>query len=155
MNFPELPLKGNYDESKYKLYFFDTGLLLAGLDEDAQEDFRANGNFGVYGGALYENIMAESLKKQGFELYYYKREDSTLEEDFFVRAKNFLIPVEVKAKNRTAKSLRTLLGSDKYPDITIKFVRGNVGFADNIFTFPYFCSFLLKRYIKEKAGGLI
>ena len=98
--------------------------------------------------------MAESLKKQGFDLYYYKREDSTLEEDFFVRAKNFLIPVEVKAKNRTAKSLRTLLESDKYPDITygIKFVRGNVGFADNIFTFPYFCSFLLKRYIKE--GGL-
>ena len=153
LNFPELPLKGNYDESKYKLYFFDTGLLLAGLDEDAQDDFRVNGNFGVYGGALYENIAAESLKKQGFELYYYKREDSTLEEDFFIRAKNFLIPVEVKAKNRTAKSLRTLIESGKYPDITcgIKFVRGNVGFADNIFTFPYFCSFLLKRYIKE--GG--
>ncbi|MBP5406132.1 hypothetical protein J6Z19_03155 [bacterium] len=56
--------------------------------------------------------------KQGLELYYYKRVDSTLEEDFFVRAKNFLIPVAVKARNRTAKSLRTLLESDKYPDIT-------------------------------------
>ena len=151
MNFPELPLKGNYNASKYKLYFFDTGLLVANLDEDSQEDLRANENFGVYKGALYENIISESLHKQGFELYYYKKEDSTLEEDFFVRAKDFLIPVEVKATNGTAKSLRTLLKSEHYPDITygIKFIMGNIGFSDNIFTFPYFCSFLLKRYLKD------
>ncbi len=151
MNFPELPLKGNYDASKYKLYFFDTGLLVANLDEDSQEDLRANENLGVYKGALYENIISESLHKQGFELYYYKKEDSTLEEDFFVRAKDFLIPVEVKATNGTAKSLRTLLKSEHYPDITygIKFIMGNIGFSNNIFTFPYFCSFLLKRYLKD------
>lgn len=149
MNFPELPLKGNYDASKYKLYFFDTGLLVANLDEDAQDDLRVNENMGVYKGALYENIVAESLHKQGYELYYYKKEDSTLEEDFFVRAKDFLIPVEVKATNGTAKSLRTLLNSEHYEDIKygIKFIQGNNGFANNIFTFPYFCSFLLKRYL--------
>lgn len=153
MNFPELPLKGNYDASKYKLYFFDTGLLIANLDEDSQEDLRVNENFGVYKGALYENIIAESLHKQGYELYYYKKEDSTLEEDFFVRAKNYLIPIEVKATNGTAKSLRTLLKSEHYKDITygIKFIKGNIGFSDNIFTFPYFCSFLLKRYLKDFA----
>lgn len=153
MNFPELPLKGNYDSSKYKLYFFDTGLLIANLDEDSQEDLRINENFGVYKGALYENIIAESLHKQGYELYYFKKEDSTLEEDFFVRAKNYLIPIEVKATNGTAKSLRTLLKSEHYKDITygIKFIKGNIGFSDNIFTFPYFCSFLLKRYLKDFA----
>lgn len=151
INFPELPLKGNYDASKYKLYFFDTGLLIANLDEDSQEDLRVNENFGVYKGALYENIIAESLHKQGYELYYYKKEDSTLEEDFFVRAKNYLIPIEVKATNGTAKSLRTLLKSEHYKDINygIKFIKGNIGFSDNIFTFPYFCSFLLKRYLKD------
>lgn len=37
LNFPELPLKGNYDDSKFKLYFADTGLLVAMLDEEAQE----------------------------------------------------------------------------------------------------------------------
>ena len=149
MNFPELPLKGNYDSSKYKLYFFDTGLLVANLDEDSQNDLRVNENLGVYKGALYENIISESLHKQGYELYYYKKEDSTLEEDFFVRAKDFLIPVEVKATNGTAKSLRTLLKSDHYADIKygIKFIQGNIGFSNNIFTFPYFCSFLLKRYL--------
>ena len=149
MNFPELPLKGNYDSSKYKLYFFDAGLLVANLDEDSQNDLRVKGDLGVYKGALYENIVSESLHKQGYELYYYKKDDSTLEEDFFVRAKDFLIPVEVKATNGTAKSLKTLLKSEHYADIKygIKFIQGNIGYSNNIFTFPYFCSFLLKRYL--------
>ena len=36
LNSPDLPLKGNYDDSKFKLYFFDTGLFVAMLDEEAQ-----------------------------------------------------------------------------------------------------------------------
>lgn len=153
LNFPELPLKGNYDETKYKIYFADSGLLVAMLDEEAQEDLRTNKNLGVYKGALYENVVGEALTKAGYSLYYYRREDSTLEEDFFVRTVDSLIPVEVKATNGAAKALRTLIHSEKYADIRcgIKFTGGNIGFADQVYTFPYFCAFLLKRYL---AGGL-
>lgn len=150
LNFPELPLKGNYDDSKYKLYFFDTGLFVSMLDEEAQEDLRANKNLSVYKGALYENIVGEALTKCGYGLYYYKKDDSRLEEDFFVRTQESLVPVEVKATNGTAKSLRTLIQSRSYPDIKwgIKLTAGNVGFSDDIYTFPYFCAFLLKDYLK-------
>ena len=48
LQFPELPLQGNYDETKYKIYFSDSGLLVAMLDEEAQEDLRTNKNLGVY-----------------------------------------------------------------------------------------------------------
>ena len=149
--FPELPLKGNYNETKYKLYFADNGLLVAMLDEEAQNDLRTNKNLGVYNGALYENIVGEALAKCGYELYYYKRDNSTLEEDFFIRAASKLIPVEVKAKSGKAKALKTLINSEKYSDIHcgIKFSGGNIGCSDNIFTFPYFCTFLLKRYLAE------
>lgn len=152
LNFPELPLKGNYDDTKYKIYFSDSGLLVAMLDEEAQEDLRANKNLGVYKGALYENIVGEALVKSGYDLYYYKREDSTLEEDFFVRTSSNLIPVEVKSTNGRSKSLRTLIDSEKYSDIQygIKFTGGNIGYSDGIYTFPYFCAFLLKRYLKSK-----
>ena len=151
LNYPELPLRGNYDDTKYKLYFFDTGLFVAMLDEEAQDELRANKNLGVYKGALYENIVGEALKKCGYDLYYYKRDDSTLEEDFFVRTSQSLIPIEVKAKRGTAKSLRTLIRSDRYPDITcgIKFTGGNIGYSDGIYTFPYFCAFLLKDCLKR------
>ena len=149
LNFPELPLQGNYDDTKYKIYFADSGLFVAMLDEEAQEDLRTNKNLGVYKGALYENVVGEALVKAGYKLYYYKRDDSTLEQDFFVRTASALIPVEVKAKNGTAKSMRTLISSEKYADIHcgIKFTGGNIGYSDDIYTFPYFCAFLLKRYL--------
>ena len=151
LNFPELPLRGNYDDTKYKIYFFDTGLFVAMLDEEAQDDLRVNKNLGVYKGALYENMVGEALAKNGYFLYYYKKEDSTLEEDFFVRTRDALVPVEVKAKRGTAKSLRSLIQSDRYPDIRygIKFTAGNIGYSNGIYTFPYFCAYLLKKYMKS------
>lgn len=66
--FPELPLKGNADGSKYKLYYPDTGLLVSALDEEAQEDLRVNKNLGVYKGTFYENFVAEAFTKQGMGL---------------------------------------------------------------------------------------
>ena len=150
LNFPELPLKGNYDESKFKLYYADTGLLIASLDDEAQEDLRANRNLGVYKGALYENFAAEALVKQGYALYYYKREDSQLEEDFFVRTQQELLPLEVKANTNRSKSLSTLMKSEHYADIRhgLKLSKGNIGESNGITTFPYFCAFLLKRFLE-------
>ena len=109
LQFPELPLKGNVDESKYKVYISDTGLLVASLDDESQIDLRANKNLGIYKGALYENFVAEALVKQGYGLYYYSKDNSTLEEDFFIRSANELIPVEVKANTNRAKSMRQLI----------------------------------------------
>lgn len=151
LNTPSLPLKGNYDQSRYKVYLKDTGLLVASLDEESQEDLRANRNMNVCKGALYENAIGESLVKQGYSLFYYKRENSTLEEDFFVRTKKSLVPVEVKSTNNTSKSFSTLITSDRYEDITtgIKFINGNTGYNNHIHTFPHFCFFLLKRYLAD------
>lgn len=152
LNFPELPLQGNYDDLKYKLYFADNGLFVAMLDEEAQDDLRTNKNLGIYKGALYENIVSEALVKAGYRLYYYKKDNSTLEQDFFIRTADSLIPIEVKAKNGTAKSLRALINSQHYADIHygIKLTKGNIGYASGIYTFPYFCAFLLKRYLASK-----
>ena len=149
LNDVELPLLGNCDTDKFKLYFCDTGLLVSLLDEESQEDLRANKNLGVYKGALYENIVSEALVKTGYKLYYYKKENATLEEDFFIRSANNLIPVEVKAQGGRSKSLRTLISSDKYSDIAygFKLSANNIGYSEQIYTFPYFCTFLLKRFM--------
>ena len=152
LQFPELPLKGNVEESKYKLYYMDTGLLISSLDEEAQEDLRVNKNLGVYKGALYENFVAEAFVKQGLGLYYYKKENASLEEDFFVRTQNALVPVEVKANSNQSKALSTLISNKRYQDISfgIKLGDVNVGYANQIYTFTYFCAFKLKEYLKIK-----
>lgn len=87
-------------------------ILVASLDDEAQEDLRANKNLGVYKGALYENFAAEALVKQGYGLYYYSKENSNLEEDFFIRSANELVPVEIKANTNRAKSLGQLIKSN-------------------------------------------
>lgn len=146
----ELPLSGNCDTDKFKLYFCDTGLLVALLDEESQEDLRTNKNLGVYKGAIYENIVSEALVKSGYKLYYYKKDNGTLEEDFFIRSANNLIPIEVKADKGRSKSLKTLITSENYPDVAygFKLSANNVGYSERIYTFPYFCAFLLKRFMK-------
>ena len=156
LNLPELPLKGNYDPKLYKIYFKDTGLLIASLDDEAQEDLRANKNLGTYKGAIYENIVGDMLVKQGYSLYYYHSDKPALEMDFFVRDADSLIPVEVKATDGATASLNNLLKEDKYPDVRygIKLGYRNIGFNGKFYTFPYFLTFLLKRFVANKGRGL-
>ena len=151
LGFPELPIKGNVDETRYKIYLADTGLLLGQLDDESQADFRANRNLNTYKGGLYENIVAEALAKSGADLAYYKREDSTLEMDFFMRTMESLVPIEVKAGSARAKSLSTMIKSEHYPDITwgIKLKKGNVGFENDILTLPQWSAFLLRRLLQD------
>lgn len=152
MELPELPLKGNYDPDNFKLYFADTGLLIGTLDEEAQEDLRVNKNFNTYKGAIYENIISDMLVKQGYRLYFYKNEKSTLEMDFMLRDKNSLVPLEVKASDNATASLNNLIGKEKYSDIHygIKLGQKNIGFNGKFYTFPYFLAFFLKRFLREK-----
>lgn len=147
---PNLPLKGNVVEDRCVLYYADSGLLLSQLDDEAQNDFRQNKNFDVYKGGLFESIIGEALVKSGYELHYFKKENSTLQEKFFVRCKDYLVPIEVKAKNNNAKSLATLIRSNNYTEIHfgMKLVKGNIGFETNIFTFPHFCAFLIKDFLE-------
>lgn len=149
---PDLPLGGNYNPDNYRIYFRDTSLLIASLDEEAQEDLRNNRNFNTYKGAIYENIIGDMLVKQGYKLYFYKNEKGTIEMDFFVRDKDSLIPVEVKANDGATVSLNKLIDSNQYKDIKygIKLGYKNIGFNGKFYTFPYFLTFLLKRYLKEK-----
>ena len=109
---------------------------------------------------IFKNSLRKCARKEKTRSFFvisiafliwhrYKRDDSSLEQGFFVRTASALIPIEVKAKNGTAKSMRTLISSEKYADIHcgIKFTGGNIGYSDDIYTFPYFCAFLLKRYL--------
>ena len=147
-----LPLKGNYDSDNYRMYFMDTGLLVASLDEDSSKDLRNNKNFNTYKGAIYENIVGDMLKKSGYNLYFYKSEDGTQEVEFFVRDANNLIPIDVKATDGKVKSIKSFIKEKNIKDINfgIKLAEKNIGFENNIYTFPYFLTFLLKRFLSEK-----
>ena len=145
-----LPLKGNYNPKMFKLYYSDTGLLVASLDEESQTDIRVNKNYGTYKGAIYENIVGDMLVKQGYDLYFFRNEKSTMEMDFFVRDIKSLIPVEVKANDNATPTLKKMTDG-RYADIKygIKLCNRNIGFNGQFYTLPYFLTFILKRWLRK------
>lgn len=150
----EMPLKANYNPDNYRLYFGDTGLLIGSLDEESQSDLRNNQNFGTYKGALYENIVAEMLTKAGFDLFFYRDKQSKIDMDFIIRDEKSIIPVEVKAGDNATYSLNRLIDEKQYKNIKygIKLCNKNIGFNGKFYTFPYFMTFMLKRFLKEKQN---
>ncbi|MDR1461711.1 MAG: ATP-binding protein [Azoarcus sp.] len=105
---PELPLEGNAKSDAFKVYMRDTGLLLAMLEDGAQEDI-IDGRLGIYKGAIYENIVADIFGKSGKKLYYFER-DNRLEMDFFIRHERQATAIEVKsADNTKSKSMSAVI----------------------------------------------
>ena len=150
MDVPELPIGAHLDNDAFKLYLCDSGLLLSMLDKEAQEDVRIRRNLGTWKGGFFEHIVGEAMVKAGMPLAYFKRDNSTLEMDFFGRSADSIVPIEVKAENNRSKSLRTLIERDVYKDIHwgVKLVNGNVGFENHILTLPQWCAFRLPEIIK-------
>ena len=99
-------------------------------------------------------MVAQMLVSQGYGLYFYRNPSATLEMDFFIRDADSLIPVEVKARNGAAKSLKALVTGEMYPDIRkgIKLADTNIGVNDRFVTFPYALTFLLKRWIMDRIS---
>ena len=112
-----------------------------------------NKNFNTYKGAIYENVVGEMLRKQGYDLYFFRNEKGTVEMDFFVRDSDSLIPIEVKAIDGATASLNNLIEKDTYSDVKygIKLANKNIGFNGKFYTFPYFLAFFLNRFLKDKS----
>lgn len=145
-----LPLSGNEIMDYFRIYYSDHSLFIANLDEEAKDDLIKNGNFNIQNGALYESLVSEALVKSGYELFFYKTNDATIELDFLVRSKNEIIPIEVKKSNGRSKSLQAVInGDDNCITHGVKLIKGNIGFDGKIITIPYALSFMLKRFLKE------
>lgn len=138
-----LPMEGNAKDNVFKVYTTDIGLLVEMLGPGTRADI-LQGNLGVFKGAIYENLMADTLHKKRQNLYYFQK-DSGLELDFLVRMNGECVPLEVKARTSQAKSAKTVL---KHPDKygvkqIIKFGDYNVGREGQLLTLPSYMQFLL------------
>lgn len=144
LSIPELPLEGNKIQDIFKLFFTDTGLLVASLDEGTAGHI-LSGDLGIYKGAIYEQSFADAYLKNRKKLYYFSKE-SGLEIDFITQTYDEVILLEVKAKDGRTKAASQILGDkDRYKDVkkAIRLKDSNVGTADKIETFPSYMSFLI------------
>lgn len=138
-----LPMEGNAKDKVFKVYMADIGLLIEMLGPGTRADI-LNGNLSGFKGAIYENLMADTLHKKKQSLYYFQK-DSGLELDFLVRMNGECIPLEVKAKTAKSKSSKTILNHPEKYHIQqiIKFGDYNIGKEQRLLTLPNYMQFLL------------
>ena len=138
-----LPMEGNAKDNVFKVYVADIGLLVQMLGAGTRADI-LQGNLGGFKGAIYENLMADTLHKKAQSLYYFQK-DSGLELDFLVRMDGECVPLEVKAKSSKAKSAKTVLAHPEKYQVKriIKFGDYNIGREGGLLTLPTYMQFLL------------
>ena len=138
-----LPMEGNAKGNVFKIYLADIGLLVEMLGPSTRADI-LQGNLGGFKGAIYENLMADTLHKKAQNLYYFQK-DSGLELDFLVRMNGECVPLEVKAKSAKSKSAKTVLSHPEKYQVKhiIKFGDYNIGRDGTLLTLPNYMQFLL------------
>ena len=144
-----LPMEGNAKDNVFKVYTADIGLLVEMLGPGVRADI-LQGNLGGFKGAIYENLMADTLHKKEQNLYYFQK-DSGMELDFLVRINGECVPLEVKARTAQAKSVKTVLNHpEKYKvKHVIKFGDFNIGRDGQLLTLPNYMQFLLNLEPEE------
>lgn len=115
---PGLPLRSYADDSAFKLFLLDVGLLAAMAGLDKRTVIGGSSIFEEFKGALTEQYVCQQLiSERGLAPYYWSAENSTGELDFLVQDGSRVAAIEVKAEeNLRARSLRAF--KDKHPDIT-------------------------------------
>ena len=139
---PYIPLMANEKEEQFKLYINDTGLLTQMYGRETKIAVLNNTIQRRAKGAIYENIIAEQLVKNGFSLHYYRPDDDH-ELEFLVEKDGEVIPIEVKAGNSSSTSLNNFIDDFK-PSLAYKLISGNVGFVDKKYTIPHYMIMFVK-----------
>lgn len=142
VNSPWFPLKAYVKEDQFRVYICDIGLLVAMYGYQLKIALLSDALEGPAKGGIYESLVADILAKRGEELYYYKKEDSTLEIEFILERDCKLVPVEVKARKGSTRSLNELLKMDNI-ERGYKLTAQNTGIVEKKITLPLYMAAII------------
>ena len=137
---PVAPLGIFEDESSFKLYRTDTGLLAASYDALPSDIIPQDGKASRFRGALAENYVMQQLSSANVKPYYWGT-SSKQEVDFVARNKDGdVIPIEVKSgSNVRANSLASY--REKYaPPYVVRMSMKNFGEENFVKSIPVYAA---------------
>ena len=145
------PLSMNVDETYFKAFISDTGLLMAMYPIITLRDF-LNDKLDSRKGAIYENLAGVLISKAGFPLYYYANGEKHLEIDFLIEGVDGLILYEEKSTNgKMAASRAVMAGQTPYKaSKCYKIIENNFGEGAFYTSIPQFCASFLLDEIREQ-----
>lgn len=153
--------------SMFKLYMYDTGLLLDMMGDGARAAV-FDGDLTANNGAVMENAVASMIDRSGFDLFYFERNrvdkdgrKDRIEIDFVTDLGGELAAIEVKSgTNRGSRSLSKLVTDPRYRiyDIhrRIKLENSNV-FTDELGVehYPLFAAAFMDSMVRRPEIELV
>lgn len=147
---PEVPLLLSKATNLFKLFLSDVGLLAA-MYADGLQIKILNKEKDINFGSIYENAVAQELKTQGFELYYFNSKKQG-ELDFVIEYKGNVLPIEVKSGKSYTRhnALDNVMSTPRYHiEQTIVFCNENIHEKNKIVYMPVYMAGMLKKETKE------
>lgn len=142
---PAVPLKISEKHNLFKLFLSDTGLLCAASLENVQYEI-LQGNLDVNMGSILENMFAQILFSNGFEIRYFDKKNKG-EIDFLIQKGKSIIPVEVKSGSayKEHAALNYVLETEQWNlQEAVVFCKGNIENVQKISYLPWYMSMFLK-----------
>ncbi len=143
-------------DPSFKCYMMDTGLLISLAYKDRpyleNELYKAIllDKLHVNEGMIVENMVAQRLRSNGHNIYFYKQTDkktkkTVMEIDFLIRNDSKVIPIEVKSgENKRISSLNRLKERfGKRIGNGIVLHHGEISVKENIVYLPYYMAAIL------------
>lgn len=157
---PMLGLNLNRDRISLKCYMADTGLLISHAFNEkmiASNDLYVKILFDkleVNLGMIYENVIAQMLKANGYKLHFYsnysKINEDKMEIDFLITNNNItnrhnIIPIEVKSSNKISLTSLNKFIKKYNEQLAIPYViyNGEFKIENNIIYIPYYMAISL------------
>ncbi len=150
---PQIPLESMKDNTYFKVYMADVGLLRKKSNVNYRTILNGDDLYMQFKGAFAENYVLSQLKCMKVPAYFW-RTKADAEVDFISDFEGLLFPIEVKSSDNTkAKSLQ--LFCKRYsPKLAFKSSLKNIG--DNmeenthVWSLPLYAIFKLKDYVMEE-----
>ncbi len=153
-----LPLSFYADESDFKIYALDVGMLRQLTNLPSSVVIGDDNIWSNFGGAFAENFVLQQLRSLGFTETYYWVNNAKIpnqpkgksELDFIISDGNAIYPIEVKSgKQVKSQSLRVF--REKYnPELSVRFSLKDLEYNEGLLNIPLYYSFLFKELIKQK-----
>lgn len=123
------PLEVHQEQGVFKVYLFDTGLLVSQFDDSVVSLVLENA-LGAYKGVVYENITAQILNNAGYKCFYYEPNTSS-EIDFIINYNGRVVPIEVKGGIRTKSTSFDNFIKNHNVKKAIRFSKKNIGISED------------------------
>ena len=146
---PSIPLSAYDDESAFKLYALDVGIMRKMAKLSPLAYMEGTRLFTEFKGAIIENYILQSLVTQFEVTPRYWTSGNTAEVDFVIQYQNEIIPIEVKS-DENVKSRSLSLYRDKYhPKLRIRYSLKNLSYRDGLLNIPHFMADYTLELIKQ------